>query len=249
MEQYKKTILENAREETFPELPRKLRFRAKFFGKKILESYLWDYYERESEKRIPFYLPYIYMKEQFAYLRRYGNIARHQISMVLIDGNDERTDYFLCEFLEELNYLTIVTERKEYFEGLQERAFQELGLLIDLVRTWEVKNLRGNLVWDFTKEMQPPDCYPKGSICFAPHKKDWKLQELLRNCPEVTVVSLKNVEIKNWCIPLNLAETLLVPERFPFRKSRCEELREWCKEQKWNIRLRAQNGLQTLENP
>jgi len=165
--------------------------------------------------------------------------------MVLIDGLDERIDYFLFEFLEKLNYLTIVTERKEYFEGLQERAFQELGLLIDLVRPWEEKNLQGNMVWDFTSQLQRGDCYPEGSICFMPHKKEWKIREQFSECRDVTVVTVKNVEIKEQCMLPTLAETMLVPKNFPFRKSRLEELRRWCKNEKWKVKLKAR----TLEKP
>ncbi len=165
--------------------------------------------------------------------------------MVLFDGGVGRIDYFLCGLLEELNFLTIVTERKEYFGGLQERAFQELGLLIDVTREWENKNLRGNLVWDFTKNLQQPDCYPKGSICFLPHKSKWKLKETKRCCPDITIVTIKEVEIQNQRILPDLAETLLVPREFPFRKSRCEELEKWCRQQKWNIKMKVQN----LENP
>lgn len=245
MERSKKEITKFARPETIPQVPRKIRWKARFFGKQMISQYLWNYYERESEKRVPFYLPYIYMRENFDYLRRYAKIPKHQISMVLIDGNDARTDYFLLELLEELNFLTIVTERKAYFESLQERAFQELGLLIDLVLPWEEKNLRGNLVWDFTESLQRADCYPGGSICFMPHKKQWKIQEILKECEDVKAVSVKCVEIKEESMLPSLAETLLVAEKFPFRKSRCEELKLWCKERKWNVKLKAQS----LEKP
>lgn len=162
--------------------------------------------------------------------------------MVLIDGDDGRTDYFLYEFLEELNYLTIVTDRRSYFEGLQERAFGELGLLIDLALPWEEKNLRGNLVWDFSEQLQKPDCYPPGSICFMPHKKEWKIRELLGSCPGIAGVWITKVMIGETCISPSLAESLLVPENFPFRQSRCEDLGQWCRAQKWQIRMTAQRG-------
>lgn len=239
MEHLKPEIIKSARPETMPEIPRKLRWKAKFFGKHKISEYIRDYYERESEMRVPFYLPYIFLKENFDYLRRYGKIPKQQISMVLIDGNDERIDYFLYEFLEELNYLTIVTGRREYFVGLQERAFQETGLLIDLVLPWEEKNLRGNLVWDFSEKLQKSDCYPQDCVCFMPHKKEWKIMELLRSCPTMTAISLKNVEIREYSISASLAESLLVPKNFPFRKSRCEDLRQWCRQQNWAVKMRA----------
>ena len=241
----KKELLKLARPETRPKLPRKIRFMARIFGSQIVLEYIWDYYERESGNRIPFYLPYIYMRECMAYLRRYAKIPKKQICMVLIDDGDYKIDNFLSEFLEEFNYLTIITNRKEYFENLQERAFQELGLLIDLVLPWEEKNLQGNIVWDFTDTIQKDDCYPKGSICFLPHKKEWKVKDLLESVPNITTVSLKCIEAAGACITPTLAESLLIPWGMRFRKSRSEEVKRGCKMKNLKLKLKAE----TLEKP
>ena len=240
MRQFQKEILKSARSETFPEVSKKLRWKARFFGKQILTEYLWQYYERESTDRIPFYLPYIYQKECFDFLRRYGKIPKKQIEMVLIDDEDFRTDYFLKNYLEEFNYVTIVTERKEYFESLQERAFQELGLLIDVIYPWEEKQLSGNLVWDFSYKLQKTDCYPEGSVCFLPHKKEWKVKELRENQPKITIVTLAGVKIGEELVIPAFAESLLVPSDFSFRESSCQELRNWCLQQRWQLKMRVQ---------
>lgn len=241
MENLYEKLLPYARKETLPKIPLKVRRKAKIFGKSMISDYIGNYYKRESEGRIPFYLPYIYMQENFAYLRRYAGIPQSRILPVLIDGGDERTDYFLETFLGKLNFLTIVTERKKYFESLQERAFQELGLIIELVQPWEGTNISGNMVWDFTKNIQCGGCYPKGSICFAPHKKEWKLKELVKTREDLTVVSLKYVKIKELCLSPSLGEALLVPANFPFRKSRLEELQGWCRQQKWSVKMKVWN--------
>ena len=237
MDELLKKLPELVREETMPEIPKKIHWRARFFGKSQLWEYIRNYYEEESAHRVPFYLPYIYLKEIFRYLCRTAGISKKQVSMVVIDGGDSRTDYFLYEFLEKLNFLTIITERQAYFEGLQERAFQELGLLIDLALPWEEKNLQGNLVWDFTDNLQKSDCYPTDSICFVPHKKEWKIAEILRECPTVTAVSIKEVEIGQLSFCPSQAESFLVPAGFPFRKSRCEELKRWCGQRYWSVKL------------
>lgn len=241
MENLYEKLLPYARKETLPKIPLKVRRKAKIFGKSMISDYIGNYYKRESEGRIPFYLPYIYMQENFAYLRRYAGIPQSRILPVLIDGGDERIDYFLETFLGKLNFLTIVTERKKYFESLQERAFQELGLIIELVQPWESENISGNMVWDFTKNIQCGGCYPKGSICFAPHKKEWKLKELVKTREDLTVVSLKYVKIKDLCLSPSLGEALLVPANFPFRKSRLEELQGWCRQQKWSVKMKVWN--------
>ena len=240
MEELKRKLPDLIRSETKPEMPRMLRWKARFLGDKILRDFLWEYYAEEARKRSPYYLPYIFMKEHFEYLRRYGEIPKRQISMILIDDDDLRTDYFLYAFLEELNYLTIITGRIEYFIGLQERAFQELGLLIELVLPWEEKCLQGNLVWDFTERIQRADCYPEGSICFLPHKKEWKIQDLVNTVPNVCAIGLKQVEAEGVCLTPEMAECFLAAKNFPFRKGRCEELRQWCKIRNWKVKLVAE---------
>ena len=49
-------LISSARPETRPEIPRKLRWKARIFGKHKIEEYMRDYYERESRERVPFYL-------------------------------------------------------------------------------------------------------------------------------------------------------------------------------------------------
>lgn len=237
MEEWLKRLPELARKETLPEIPRGLRWRLRIFGKDHTIEYIAAYYQEESADRVPFYLPYIYMKEIFRYLCQCGGLRKKQVDLVLIDGGDSRIDYFLYEFLEELNYLTIITERKAYFESLQERAFQELGLLIDLWRPWEEKYLKGNLVWDFSEQLQQKDCYPESAVCFAPHKKRWKQRELLKDSKNIQMVFLKNIEAGNLILAPALAESLLIPPGFPFRETRCQDLRKWCSYRHWSIRM------------
>ncbi len=239
MEEWVKSLPKLARKETLPEIPRKLRWKSKFFGKDRTIEYIAAYYQEESAGRVPFYLPYIYMKEIFRYLCQCGGFRKKQADLVLIDGGDARIDYFLCEFLEDVNYLTIITERKVYFESLQERAFQELGLLIDLYQPWEEKHLKGNMVWDFSEQLQRTDCYPEGAVCFAPHKKSWKQKELLKDSRNLIPVSLKSIKAGNLILSPSLAESLLIPRGFPFRESRCKELKKWCSYGRWSIQIES----------
>lgn len=248
MDYEERELLAQARPETRPFIPKKVWWKSKILGKQKIEDYLWNYYQRESEHRVPFYLPSIFMKECMDYLCRYGKIPKSQLVAVLIDGEDYRIDYFLSNYLEHFQYLTIVTDRKEYFESLQERAFQELGLLIDLVHTWEEKQLQGNLVWDFSEKLQKKDCYPAGSICFMPCKKEWKQEEMQKCLSNVLVISLKSIRIRGIEILPQFAECMIVPKGVTFRGSRCEMLEKWCKKQGWNIKMKVCKASKTLTN-
>ncbi len=223
-----KRLLALAQKDTLPEIPWKIRWKSRFFGNETVVNYLWDYYTGEAEGRIPFYLPYIYRREGYDYLRRSAGLAKKEVTLILIDNGDARTDYLLCEFLEELNYLTIVTERREYFSGFADRAFQELGLLVDLYLPWQAKQLNGNLVWDLTAAVQTPGCYPEGSVCLIPHKTRQQKQELESLCRKCTFLMLQSCRSSGTLIPASLAETLLVPPYLPFRAGRCEMLKEKC---------------------
>lgn len=240
-----KGLPEITRKETLPEIPKRILFQSRIFGKNQLCKYIDAYYQEESAERIPFYLPYIYMKEIYRCLCRYGGLYKKQVELVLIDDEDARTDYILYEFLEQVNYLTIISRRKAYFEGLQERAFQELGLLIDLVQPWEEMHLKGNLVWDLTSELQRADSYPENAICFVPHKKKWKQNEILKTSPKVTTIFIKELTNGQRVLSPAMAESVLVPQEFPFRKTRCDDLRKWCRSKHWMIKMQAQS----LEKP
>lgn len=237
MNEFIKQLPGLVRPETIPEIPARVRWKSVIFGKRKIWEYIGAYYEEESEGRVPFYLPYIFLKECYRYLCKTAGITKKQVRMVLIDGGDARIDYVLYEFLEELNYLTIITERPAYFESLQERAFQKLGLLIDLVLPWEEKQVQGNLLWDFTDHLQKMHCYPEEAVCFVPHKKEWENTKFLKEYQNRIVVSVGGVEIENRVYRPSLAECFLVPEHFPFRQSRCEELKQWCLKKRWNLKM------------
>ena len=61
-------IVKHARIETVPEVPKKIRWKARIFGKNQIEQFYERYYQRESERRIPFYLPYLNMRTHFDYV-------------------------------------------------------------------------------------------------------------------------------------------------------------------------------------
>ena len=246
MEYEVKELLKNVRPETRPLIPKKVWWKAKIFGQQVIKEYLWNYYKRESEYRVPFYLPSIFLKECMQYLCRVGKIPKDRLQAVLIDGEDFRIDYFLSRYLEQFQYVTIITDRQEYFKSLEERAFQELGLLVDFVHSWEEKQLTGNLVWDFSETIQKSDCYPEGSVCFLPYKREWKQNEIQNSVPNITIVKIQCVKANGMELSPGLAESMLVPSGITFRASRCEMLRKWCEKQKWRIKLKVCKAPKTL---
>lgn len=235
MKEYQKEILKMAEKDTLPKLPKKFWKFQRWFSQEYFWEYLWNYYMEESKGRRPFYLPYLYLREEQDFLRRTGQMALEEIHLVIIDSEDERCGYLLQELLWKLNYLTILTNRKKYFEGLKNRAFQEMGLIIELYYPWQEKHVYGNLIWDLTDKLQPKDCYPSGSICFMPHKSQVQKEILGEQCPDTRFFLMPDILWRDQKLTANFAEALSVPCYFPFRESRCEDLKIKSRNCHWKL--------------
>ena len=76
-------------------------------------------------------------------------------------------------------------------------------------------------------------------------QKEWKVKDLLESVPNITAVSLKCIEAAGEYIAPAFAESLLIPWGMTFRKSRCEEVKRWCKMKNLKLKLKAE----PLEKP
>ena len=61
-------------------------------------------------------------------------------------------------------------------------------------------------------------------------------------CSKITVVTLAAVETPEGSICPAMAERLLVPAGFPFRETRCRDLKMWCGKKKWMVKMNVQKG-------
>jgi hypothetical protein len=80
-------------------------------------------------------------------IRTYG-IGRKNMRLVIRDSGDDRTEYILKLLLPDLNYLTIVTERPDYFEIISEDIYENTGLMMEIVEAPVNNPLMGNVVVD-----------------------------------------------------------------------------------------------------
>ena len=79
-------------------------------------------------------VPYLYVhKAGF----RKGGIKRNPQKcwhMAVLDDESAMTDEVLELVYEDLNYLTVVTDRAEHFESMADEVYEETGLLIHFAR-------------------------------------------------------------------------------------------------------------------
>ena len=89
----------------------------------------------------------------FQFLKE-NQIEKKDARFVIIDPGDKRVEMILEVVLEYANYLTIVTNRKEYFKNAVDFIYEELGLIVQIQSKLTQKNIGGNVVINLDR-----DCY------------------------------------------------------------------------------------------
>lgn len=92
------------------------------------------------------FLMFLYLKEVLEIARKRHYISRKRMKVLVIDSEDQKIEYLLDEIGEDLNYLTIVTKRREYFMDYVEKVYQETGLLISLISKPLSSPVDGNVI-------------------------------------------------------------------------------------------------------
>ena len=85
-----------------------------------------------AEKLGDLKLPYLYT---YRLVFRRGGIQRNQQRdwhLAVIDDGTPTIDVVLDLIYEDLNYLTVVTDRSEYFTDFAETVYEETGLLVQM---------------------------------------------------------------------------------------------------------------------
>lgn len=118
-----------------------------------------------SEMAPTWIIRYIMFRNIYEETIRLSNIKRQDVRLVIIDEESRKIEYIVESVMEELNYLTILTHRPERFQLLQQKVYEETGLVIDVVDKESMVSLQGNLVVDlchegvFTYSCFSPDTY------------------------------------------------------------------------------------------
>lgn len=75
-------------------------------------------------------IPYLYLDEIIRLVRKVHKIPEKDMRLKIIDSNSIDLEEILVPIIDNLNYLTIITEREEKIEALAEKIYEETGLLI-----------------------------------------------------------------------------------------------------------------------
>lgn len=80
------------------------------------------------------------------------NIEYKNLRITMIDGQDGRIEYLLETMVNEINYLTIITRRSEYFQGYIDMIYDTKGLVIQLEENITEEGLEDNIVVDLSRD-------------------------------------------------------------------------------------------------
>ena len=93
-------------------------------------------------------LSYMVMPEMIRYALVKGGLDCRDLHPVVFDPGDVRCDYILEWLVPKVNYLTIVTERKEYFNDFCELVYEHMGLVAEVCSYPVREPLAGRLIID-----------------------------------------------------------------------------------------------------
>lgn len=200
---------------------------------KELRPYLDDSLRIDGEL-IPLFL----INQILERCRREKRISKKEMRLVLTDSKDKRTEAVIYAVKDGLNYLTVLTERAEYFENIAMELYEDTGLLMEIKESPLEEMIEGDIVIDFEKEERRNyRYYPKGAYIldfsgnreksrnFAAKRKDI----LLANRVEVTA---KGEEIEN-----SLLQAIICGQTTWMGKNEIEYYMEEAKE--FEIQLKA----------
>lgn len=97
-------------------------------------------------------LKYILFPQCYRKIIEEFSLDEKSLRPIIFDSCDRKIVYLLKQIKDNLNYLTILTERKEYFNDFREMLYSTAGLAVDFISPGENTPIEGNLIIDTNSE-------------------------------------------------------------------------------------------------
>jgi CBS domain-containing protein len=133
---------------------------------------------------------------KFLYLARLVNIVRDRLhieekdmKLVVIDSKDKRIEHVLEQFISNLNYLTIITNREEYFTGFRDMIYDTTGLVVECEELPLKSHIEGNIIIDLDSESYKNyNFFPYGACVIDVNSSSKKRQYLQERRKDLTII-------------------------------------------------------------
>lgn len=147
--------------------------------------------ERDNERaeRERTLIKFLYLKKLVAIAREKLCIEEKDMKLVIIDSGDKRIEHVLELFVNNLNYLTIITNREEYFTDFRDIIYDTTGLVVEFEELPLKNHIEGNIIIDLDM-----DCYksynffPYGSCVIDVNSSAKKRQYLQERRKDLTII-------------------------------------------------------------
>jgi hypothetical protein len=117
------------------------------------------------------------------------NISYKHLKLVIIDSEDYKMEYLLELFVKDLNFLTIVTNRVEYFEEIQQMIYDTTGLVIDVVSNPVKDPIDGDIIIDASQKINKNyNYFNKNAVVIDLEANKEKLQYLYSRRKDLKVI-------------------------------------------------------------
>lgn len=134
------------------------------------------------------------------------------IEIIIIDNGDDNSTYNMIDAIyEEINYLSIFTNRPEYFEEYSEKIFCDTGLNLQIIEQNKSALREADIIINLSSsnEFNFDYFYKRGSIYIELSNNKEKTLEILRKRQDINIIDDIVISCDNKSIKNSLLEALL----------------------------------------
>lgn len=145
-----------------------------------------DYERAERERTL---IKYVYIEELVNIGMNKLHLKEKDMKLVVIDSGDKRVEHVLELFTNNLNYLTIITNREEYFTGFREMIYDTTGLVVEFEQLPLTTHIEGNIIIDLDSESYKSyNFFPYGACVIDVNSAAKKRQYLQERRKDLTII-------------------------------------------------------------
>lgn len=164
-------------------------------------------------------IPFFFMNQIIEKCIRYTKKPQKDLHFVIIDGADTLSQYCIDLIYKNINYLTIVTNRREYFEDKINEIFKETGLIVELVTESLQKRLESDIIINCSKENNKNFYYfNKQSIIIDFISSSQQIRNIMIKRKDIIVIDSISLKINGELIDTVLAQAAILTDNRILRR-------------------------------
>lgn len=145
-----------------------------------------DYERAERERTL---IKFLYLGQLVDSSRDRLHIEEKDMKLVVIDSMDKRIEHVLEQFINNLNYLTIITNREEYFTGFRDMIYDTTGLVVECEELPLKNHIEGNIIIDLDSESYKNyNFFPYGACVIDVNSSAKKRQYLQERRKDLSII-------------------------------------------------------------